>query len=200
MKAEFTDESYALVLKMAKKFAYSNTNTEYEEYVSIGLEGLIKAINTYNDDNDTSFSTYANTCIRNAMCTKQKILKRFDLQQDENVVLDGNVEKTNEDGEEENGLTNDTLFISFADDMGNNNVTDALKNAVCKANKDNQRNMEMSLLHFGLVDEIEQPMDYKEISAKFQVSAERVRQVCVNTIKTIQQDKNTKEILYGFVG
>lgn len=199
MQAKITDESYALVLKMATKFAYGNTSMEYEELVNAGLEGLVKAVNTYTEDKDATFSTYANTCIRNAMCTKQGQLKRFDLQQDENVVLDGNGEKASEDGDDE-VVTDNTFFNSFAKEMEENNVTDALKMAVRKANKGNQRNTEMALLHFGLVDEVEEPMDYKEISVKFQVSAERVRQVCVNTIKTIQADKNTKDMLYGFVG
>lgn len=199
MQAKITDESYALVLKMATKFAYGNTSMEYEELVNAGLEGLVKAVNTYTEDKDATFSTYANTCIRNAMCTKQGQLKRFGLQQDENVVLDGNGEKASEDGDDE-VVTDNTFFNSFAEEMEENNVTDALKMAVRKANKGNQRNTEMALLHFGLVDEVEEPMDYKEISVKFQVSAERVRQVCVNTIKTIQADKNTKDMLYGFVG
>ena len=84
--------------------------------------------------------------------------------------------------------------------MGDSNVTDVLKIVVRKANKDNERNAEMALLHFGLVDDVEEPMDYKELSAKFQVSAERVRQVCVNTINAIKADKNAKELLYAFVG
>lgn len=198
MEAKFTDESYALVLKMATRFAYSNTTLEYEELVNAGTEGLIKAINNYREDTDADFSTFANTCIRNAMCTKQGKMKRFDLQQDENVILDGDCTKQSEDGEDE--IVTNNEFNSFAEEMNNDNATHALKMVVLKANKDNNRNAEMALLHFGLVDEVEHPMDYKELSAKFQVSAERVRQVCVNTIKTIKADKNAKELLYAFVG
>lgn len=198
MEAKFTDESYALVLKMATKFAYGNTSLEYEELVSAGTEGLIKAINNYREDSDAEFSTFANTCIRNAMSTKQGQLKRFDLQQDENVVLDGNGEKASEDADDE--VVTDGVFNTFAEEMGDNNVTDALKMVVRKANKGNDRNAEMALLHFGLVDEVEKPMDYKELSVKFQVSAERVRQVCVNTINTIKADESAKELLYAFVG
>lgn len=199
MQAKITNESYALVLKMATKFAYGNTSMEYEELVNAGLEGLVKAVNTYNEDKDTTFSTYANTCIRNAMCTKQGHIKRFDLQQNENIVLDGNGEKASEDGDDE-VVMNNAFFNPFVEEMEDDNVTNALKMAVRKTNKGNQRNTEMALLHFGLVDDVEEPMDYKELSVKFQVSPERVRQVCVNTIKAIQADKNTKDILYGFVG
>lgn len=198
MQAEITEESYALVLKMANKFAYGCTSIDYEEYVSAGLEGLAKAIKTYKEGNNTTFSTYANTCIRNAMCTKQSNLKRFDLQQDENVILDGNGEKSSEDGEDE--VVTNNIFNSFAEEMGDYNITDALKMVVRKVNKGNERNTEIALLKFGLVDEVENPMDYKELSVKFQVSAERVRQVCVNTINAIKADENAKELLYAFVG
>lgn len=198
MEAKFTEESYALVLKMATKFAYGNTSLEYEELVSAGTEGLVKAINNYKEGTDAEFATFANTCIRNAMCTKQKRMKRFDLQQDENVVLDGDGAKQSEDGEDE--IITNNVFNSFAEEMGDNNATETLKMVVRKANKGNKRNTEIALLHFGLTSEVEEPMDYKELSAMFQVSAERVRQVCVNTINVIKADKSAKELLYAFVG
>ena len=198
MEAKLTEESYKLVLKMANKFAHGNTSLQYEELVSAGTEGLIKAINNYKEDSDAEFSTFANACIRNAMCTRQGQLKRFDLQQDENVVLDGNGEKASEDVDDD-GVTYG-IFNYFAEEMGENNVTDGLKMVVRMANKGNDRNAEIALLYFGLVDDVEQPMGYNELSAKFNLSAERVRQVCVNTIKDIQSDENAKEFLYSLVG
>ena len=198
MEAKLTEESYKLVLKMANKFAHGNTSLQYEELVSAGTEGLIKAINNYKEDSDAEFSTFANACIRNAMCTRQGQLKRFDLQQDENVVLDGNGEKANEDVDDD-GVTYG-IFNYFAEEMGENNVTDGLKMVVRRANKGNDRNAEIALLYFGLVDDVEHPMGYNELSAKFNLSAERVRQVCVNTIKDIQSDENAKEFLYSLVG
>lgn len=183
---------------MANKFAHGNTSLQYEELVSAGTEGLIKAINNYKEDSDAEFSTFANACIRNAMCTRHGQLKRFDLQQDENVVLDGNGERASEDVDDD-GVTYG-IFNYFAEEMGENNVTDGLKMVVRRANKGNDRNAEIALLYFGLVDDVEQPMGYNELSAKFNLSAERVRQVCVNTIKDIQSDENAKEFLYSLVG
>ena len=200
MEARFTEESYALVLKMANKFAYGNTSLEYEHYVSVGTEGLIKAINNYQEGRDADFSTFATTCIRNAMCTKQSLLRRFNLQQDENVILDGEGEKASEDGEDETTTATNTIFNSLTEEMGESNVTEALRMVIRKVNKDNERNAEMALLHFGLVDEVEKPMDYKELSAMFNVSAERVRQVCAKNINAIKADDNLKDFLYAFVG
>lgn len=199
MKAEFSKESYALVEKLAYKFAYSNSSYSYEEYLNVGIEGLVKAINTFNEDSDASFATYATTCIRNAMCTAQKVMKRFDLQQDENVVLDGNGERHVKNGDEDGGSTCG-MFNIMADEESKINVTDALKVVVRKANKDNERNAQIALLHFGLVDDEDEPMDYKEISVKFNVSPERARQVCVATINAIKADESAKELLYAFVG
>lgn len=200
MEARFTEESYALVLKMANKFAYGNTSLEYEHYVSVGTEGLIKAINNYQEGRDADFSTFATTCIRNAMCTKQSQLRRFNLQQDENVILDGEGEKASEDGEDETTTATNTIFNSLTEEMGESNVTEALKMVIKRVNKGNDRNAEMALLHFGLVDEVEKPMDYKELSAMFNVSAERVRQVCAKNINAIKADDNLKDFLYAFVG
>lgn len=201
MEAKFTEESYALVLKMANKFAYGNTSIEYEHYVNSGTEGLIKAINNYQEGRDADFSTFATTCIRNAMCTKQTQLKRFNLQQDENVILDGDGEKPSEDGEDDATMaTTDNIFNSLTEEMKDYNVTEALKMVIKKVNKGNDRNEEMALLHFGLVDEVEKPMDYKELSAMFNVSAERVRQVCVKNINAIKADDKLKDFLYAFVG
>ena len=84
--------------------------------------------------------------------------------------------------------------------MKDNNVTEALKMVIREVNKGNDRNTKMALLHFGLVDEVEKPMDYKELSVMFNVSAERVRQVCTNNISAIKTDKKLKDFIYAFVG
>lgn len=178
MKAEITKESYELVEKMAFKFAYGNTSYKYEELLNAGLEGLVKAINTYKDGNETKFSTYAFSCIRNAMCTKNKVQERFDLTQDENVILD----------------EIDTLVTETSDD----NMAHVAKKMILRANNNNERNAQMFIEHIGLNDA--EPMDYNELSAKFNVSAERVRQVCVNTQREIKRNKKAMELLYSFVG
>lgn len=178
MKPTINEESYALVLKMASKFAYGNTSYQYEKYVSAGLEGFIKAINTFKPNGNAVFSTYANTCIRNAMCTTQKVLKRFDLQEDKSVIIED--------------------ISTMVTEMVDDNMEDVAKHTILKVNNQNERNAEMFMLHIGLT--CDKPMDYKDLSAKFNVSAERVRQVCVKTRAAINKDKNIKSLLYSFVG
>lgn len=177
MEATLNAESYALVEKYAYKFAYSKDSFQYEEYLSAGLEGLIKAINTYKEDKNTQFKSYATRCILNAMSTSNKVQKRFDLVHDDNVVLD-----------ELDGLS---------DEMKEDNMVDVAKRIILDVNKNNKRNAEMFMLNIGITDA---PMDYNELSVKFNVTAERVRQVCVATRRNIMRDKEATELLYSFVG
>lgn len=178
MKAEVSMESYQLVEKLAFNFAYGNESNKYEELLSAGLEGLIKAVNTYKEHCGTKFSTYATTCIRNAMCTKNKVQEKFELTQDENVVLDDI----------------DTLMTETSDDS----MVNVTKKLILSANDHNKRNAQIFMEHIGLNDNT--PMDYNELSAKFNVSAERIRQVCVNTQRRIKRNKKATELLYSFVG
>lgn len=177
MQAVFSEESYAIVEKMASKFAYGKTSLQYENYLNVGLEGLIKALKTYSQDCNTDFSTYAYTCVRNALCTSKKKGKRFDLQQDENIELD-----------EINNLLTETT---------DDNMEEVAKQIIYDVNNHNTRNADMFMAHIGLTCE---PMSYNELSAKFNVSPERVRQVCVNTMRTIKNNKEHSELLYSFVG
>ena len=174
MKAEMSDESYGLVRKMAYKFAHGNTSTRYEEYISAGLEGLVKAIDNYKQDKRTRFSTFANTCIRNAMCTKRHDLEKRNLTQDENVRME--------------------TIDSFAEEPTDTEFTTAARNLIIKANSGNVRNAEMFMHNIGLNGE--EPMGYKGLSALFGVSAERARQICVATRNKMRKDGQS---LYGYV-
>lgn len=53
-----------LVIDIVEKY-YSKTYHEYEDLVSIGVIGLIKAIDTYDVDRGVKFASYAVPCIRN---------------------------------------------------------------------------------------------------------------------------------------
>lgn len=57
------EHNLKLVAHIAKK--YENSLYDYEDLVSIGSIGLIKAIDTYNLKTKTKLSTYASKCIEN---------------------------------------------------------------------------------------------------------------------------------------
>ena len=73
MKMIFTDErqkkmvidNMGLVYSSLKSFGVSKYSANYDEYVSNGTFGLIKAVLTYDLSRNNTFSTYALRCIKN---------------------------------------------------------------------------------------------------------------------------------------
>lgn len=59
------ERNLRLVAHIAKK--YYNDNRENEDLISIGIVGLIKAVNTYNPSKGNRLVTYASKCIENEL-------------------------------------------------------------------------------------------------------------------------------------
>ena len=58
MEAMISVESYVMVQKLANKFAYGNTRSlRFDHYVSVGVEGLKKAVGAYKEN---GFKAYYN--------------------------------------------------------------------------------------------------------------------------------------------
>ena len=57
------EHNLRLVVFLAKK--YENTKIDLEDLVSIGTIGLIKGVNTYQNDKNIKLATYASRCIEN---------------------------------------------------------------------------------------------------------------------------------------
>lgn len=182
MRAVISFESYDMVERMANKFAYGNTHSIlFEQYKDAGIEGLYKAVNTYKENDTTTFSTYLYRCVLNAMVNEQKRILRHDLgQEDEN--FDFNNQK--------NG------GIGGIFEMADDNMEDVVKRIIRK-HTTSDRNAEIVGLHIGLNCD---PMELKDLAAMFGLSHESVRLVCVKTIKAIKADKNATELIYKFVG
>ena len=180
MKAMISLESYEMVQKLANKFAYGNTRSlRYDHYVSVGVEGLKKAVDTFTENMDAMFSTYCYRCVLNAMINEQKGLSLHELE-------------TN-DGENENLETWNGAYDEIRDER----IESILRQVIKKVVNNNERNAKIVELHIGLEDE---PMELKDIAKMFHLSHESVRLVCVKAIRNIREDEKAKEILYSFVG
>lgn len=179
MEVAVTKESYDIVKKLAYKFANNSlVSTDYDTYLSVGLEGLISAVKTYKGDCNTSFSSYATTCILNEMRTIKARKGKRTLVQDENVAVEDIQTKVTE--------LQDDNFIEVA------------KRIILKANNGKQRNAEIFMLSVGLLGNSK--MDNKELADKFNMTTERIRQICKNTRKEIKKNKKASELLYSFIG
>lgn len=73
-RAKLIEHNLRLVAHIAKKF--QNTNLEYDDMISIGTIGLIKAVSTYRKGN-TALATYAARCIENEILMTIRSLKRI---------------------------------------------------------------------------------------------------------------------------
>ena len=180
MKAMISFESYEMVQKLANKFAYGNTRSlRYDHYMSVGVEGLKKAVDTFTENMDAMFSTYCYRCVLNAMINEQKRLSLHELE-------------TN-DGENENL----EKWNGAYDEIRDERIESILRQVIKKVVNNNERNAKIVELHIGLEDE---PMELKDIAKMFHLSHESVRLVYVKAIRSIREDDKAKELLYSFVG
>ena len=76
LEEKLIHENYGLVVSQALCFLDDNN---FEDYIQAGLIGLLKAIRTY-DENKAKFSTFASVCIRNAISTLNKKVKKLGSQ------------------------------------------------------------------------------------------------------------------------
>lgn len=68
------EHNLRLVAHIAKK--YDNCNEDFEDLISIGTIGLIKAVDTYRNDNGNKLATYAAKCIENEILMHLRSLKK----------------------------------------------------------------------------------------------------------------------------
>ena len=86
------EHNLRLVIYIAKKF--DNTNVDMEDLISVGSIGLIKAINSFNNNKNIKLATYASRCIENEILMflrkTKKIKTEISLEEPLNADLDGN--------------------------------------------------------------------------------------------------------------
>ena len=75
------ERNLRLVAHIVKKYIHSGTETD--ELISIGIIGLVKAVNTYNFDKGSRLATYAARCIDNELL----MLMRGDKKRSREVSL-----------------------------------------------------------------------------------------------------------------
>ncbi len=83
--AELLSRYFCTIEKKAKRYAISFS----EDMAQEGFIGLLQAVETYDEEKDVKFSTYANVCIKN------KMISAFVKHKD--IILDESEELNNED-------------------------------------------------------------------------------------------------------
>ncbi len=99
-KQILVERNLRLVVYIAKKF--ENTGIDFEDLISIGTIGLMKAINTFNLDKNIKLATYASRCIENEILMQLRRNSRIKNE----VSID---EPLNKDGDGNELLLSDIL-------------------------------------------------------------------------------------------
>ena len=99
-KQILVERNLRLVVYIAKKF--ENTGIDFEDLISIGTIGLMKAINTFNVNKNIKLATYASRCIENEILMQI----RKDTKIKNEVSID---EPLNKDGDGNELLLSDVL-------------------------------------------------------------------------------------------
>lgn len=92
VKEELIEHNLRLVVYIARRF--ENTGVDLDDLVSIGAIGLIKAVNSFNQDKNIKLATYASRCIENEilMHLRKTVKLKGEVSFDEplNTDADGN--------------------------------------------------------------------------------------------------------------
>lgn len=99
-KQILVERNLRLVVYIAKKF--ENTGIDFEDLISIGTIGLMKAINTFNVDKNIKLATYASRCIENEILMQLRRNTRIKSE----ISID---EPLNKDGDGNELLLSDIL-------------------------------------------------------------------------------------------
>ena len=87
-------DNQGLVHYFVKQFGVKPNCSEYDDLVSIGMIGLIKASRTFDEQKKIKFATYASTCISNEIMMNYRVTKKFknEVSMEEPIAkdIDGN--------------------------------------------------------------------------------------------------------------
>lgn len=90
---QLIEHNLRLVIYIAKK--YEASGIEFEDIVSIGSVGLIKAVKTFHSDKNIKLATYASRCIENEILMQlrktTRVKKEVSLEQPLSQDKDGNI-------------------------------------------------------------------------------------------------------------
>ena len=176
MKArdKLIEHNLRLVVFLAKK--YENTKIDLEDLVSIGTIGLIKGVNTYQNDKNIKLATYASRCIDNEilMYLRKTKRKRTEVSFEDSLSYDA----------EGNELHLEDV-LGTEDNIVTKPIEDELDKYLMyrEVNKLNDRDKEIIELRYGLNGKKE--MTQKEVAILLGISQSYISRIEKMVIKKI---------------
>jgi len=173
------EHNLRLVAHIIKK--YYTTYKEQDELISIGTIGLIKAIDTYNIDNGTKFTTYAGKCLQNEILMYFRSQKKISCETSINEAIeydkDGNP-LTYMDIMSIDDTIVDTIDIKDKSILALKGIKDTLTD----------REREIIILRYGL--NRKKPITQREVAIKLGISRSYVSRIEKSAIEKIRKYMN----------
>lgn len=165
-REKLIEHNLRLVVYIAKKF--ENTGIEFEDLISIGSVGLIKAVKTFRSDKNIKLATYASRCIENELLMQLRKLSKIkgEVSLDKPLCDDG----------EGNQLLLADILASETDE-----VTTAMDSSADKEilwqilSRLERREQEIMILRFGLEGKDE--LTQKEVADKLGISQSYISRI-----------------------
>lgn len=153
------EHNLRLVAYIARKF--ENTNIDYEDLISTGAIGLIKAVKTFKADKNIRLATYASRCIENEILMQ--------IRKNSKIKNDLSLDKPLSEDFDGNQLvladiipSDDDLITTAIDEPGDKQLIGEL------ISKLNSREREIMVLRYGL--EGQQELTQREVAVKLGIS------------------------------
>ena len=176
-KSELIEKNLRLVVYVAKKF--DSTGLELEDLISIGSIGLIKAVNTFNDEKKIKLATYASRCIENEILM---YLRKASKQKNE-TSLDSPL-SYDSDGNEL--LLSDVIGVD-ADEVYKGMEIEVERDWVhCALGKLNKREQRIVSMRFGLNGEEVQTQ--KQVADSLKISQSYISRIEKKILNKMKKD------------
>ena len=176
-KNTLINHNLRLVAHIVKKYTGAG---EADDLLSVGSIGLIKAINSFEFNKGTQFSTYASRCIENEILMLLRLNKKH-----KNVM---SLQETINDDSSENDIELINIIPSQDEELYDQVEHNMLCEKIIKTieKKLPSRESEIIKMRYGINGQI--PLTQREVAEKLDISRSYISRLETKALKTIRQE------------
>ena len=182
-KNELLESNLKFVFDIAKR--YTGRGVSIGDLISEGNDGLIKAVDKFDENQDVKFISYAVWWIRHSMLEairRNKLIKYVEI--DSENGNNQTIEKKVADDEDEMISSNDVMYSNEHDEKKRETNNEQKKIVSSLLSTLSPREKFVIETYYGVNDNNE--LTLIEIGDKLKLSSERVRQIKLNAIKKLR--------------
>ena len=125
-REKLVEENLKLVYEVAHKYKYLCCSTvDFDDLVSIGYIGLVKASKVYDDTKNIKFSTLAFTCIKNEIL-REFVNKQYRFNDTNTVSLDATIRLNSTENIELQDIIQDNKMEYYFENLDNKILIDSI--------------------------------------------------------------------------